>query len=564
MQTIKYALVGPPNVGKSTIFYRLVGRRVMIANYPGKTLSKEVGSFIEGGVRVEISDLPGIFNAEDPKDEDERMALSDALNGNYDGIVIVAAPHVIKESMMLLKILAKVKRVIFVINMVDLAYPALDEDSLSSLLGVPVVYISAAKGTGVQKLRSLMAGGMGATADVPNVEIEFKGKLWQAKLLSRPAVAVPTLLGILMLTLMTLLFFVDGTTPFGESQFALIPAIEPILDRAGQLLVIPGNPLLTLLLKNGIWSGVSTVILFIPYVASVAFFMALYEQSGLIGALGSGVEKLTSRLGLSPRSVVIAFMGASCNVPSMSATKVLWGKTSRVLTALLVPYVPCAPRMALFMIIASAVLPSFLVPLAVLLPYFATVVAILLASILYRPLVGLSKEVEKLPPTPVMIPEWRLVGLRTWDYLRDFVKKLSLMILGTTLLLWLPSVLGPNGITLDIKSSWLAVAGKALEPAFAPIGLPWQVSVALMGGWIFKEVVIGMLAEFGGLALLRSLSVASALALMVFLAFYSSCIATLTALARVAGWRLALLSLAVQLALAFLFAYITFAFISLL
>ncbi len=79
MKTIKYALVGAPNVGKSMIFYRLVGRRVKIANYPGKTLDKEIGSFSIGETIIEISDLPGIFNAEDPKDEDERLALSDAL-----------------------------------------------------------------------------------------------------------------------------------------------------------------------------------------------------------------------------------------------------------------------------------------------------------------------------------------------------------------------------------------------------------------------------------------------------------------------------------------------------
>jgi len=564
MKTIKYALVGAPNVGKSMIFYRLVGRRVKIANYPGKTLDKEIGSFSEGETIIEISDLPGIFNAEDPKDEDERLALSDALNGNYDGVVIVGAPHVIRESMNLLMIMAKKKKVIFVLNMVDLAAPAIDEETLSSKLGVPVVYTSAAKGIGIQKLRKFLTDDTCKKTDVPEMNVEFKGQLWKAKLLSKPAVAIPTLLGILLLTLMALLILVDGETPFGNSPIALIPAIQPAMDWVGQLLVIQGNPLLTLFLKNGIWSGVSVVILFIPYVAAVAFFMALYEQIGLIGALSSGVERITSKFGLSPRSIVIAFMGASCNIPSMNATKVLWGKRSRTLTALLVPYIPCAPRMALFIIIASVVLPTYLVPIAVLLPYFAMIVAIFLAFLIYHSVVGHPQEVEKLPPTPIMIPNWRIVGLRTWDYLVDFIKKLSLLIMGTTIVLWLPTILGPGGITYDAGSSWLAIAGKALEPAFAPIGIPWQISVSLMGGWIFKEVVMGIIAEFGGTALLESLSVASALALMVFLAFYSSCIATLTALARRVGLPLTILSLIVQLGLAFLFSYITFGLVSIL
>jgi ferrous iron transport protein B len=564
MKTIKYALVGPPNVGKSMIFYRLVGRRVKIANYPGKTLDKDIGSFRMGETVIEISDLPGIFNAENPKDEDEYLALSDAFKGNYQGIVVVGAPHVIKESLNILRIMAKKKKVIFVLNMVDLANPAIDEKTLSSMLGVPVVYMSAAKNIGIQKLKELLAGDMGIMTDVPEINVKFKSDIWRAKLLSKPSVAIPTLLGILLLTLMSLLILVDGETPFGDSPIALIPVIEPALDRVAGLLVIPGNPLLTLFLTDGIWSGVSVVILFIPYVAAVAFFMALYEQTGLIGALSSGVEKISARFGFSPRSIVIAFMGASCNVPSMTATKVLWGKRSRILTALLIPYIPCAPRMALFIMIASVVLPSYLVPIAFLVPYFATIIAILISFIIYRFIVGHPQEVEKLPPTPIMMPNWRIVGLRTWDYLADFLKKLSLLIIATSILVWLPSVLGPSGITYDVTNSWLGLAGKFLEPAFAPIGIPWQVAVSLMGGWIFKEVVIGILAEFGGVALLKSLSVASALALMVFLAFYSSCIATLTAMTKRVGLSLTLVSVAVQLILAFIFSYVTFVLVSIL
>ncbi|MGC9123810.1 MAG: FeoB small GTPase domain-containing protein [Thermoplasmata archaeon] len=564
MKTIKYALLGAPNVGKSMIFYRLVGRRVKIANYPGKTLDKDIGSFRMGETVIEISDLPGIFNVENPKDEDEYLALSDAFKGNYQGIVVVGAPHVIKESLNILRIMAKKKKVIFVLNMVDLANPAIDEETLSSMLGVPVVYTSAAKGIGIQKLKELLAGDMGIKTDVPEINVEFKGDIWRAKLLSKPSVAIPTLLGILLLTLVGLLILIDGETPFGDSPFALIPVIEPALNWVAGLLVIPGNPLLTLFLTDGIWSGVSVVILFIPYVAAVAFFMALYEQTGLIGALSSGVEKISARFGFSPRSIVIAFMGASCNVPSMTATKVLWGKRSRTLTALLIPYIPCAPRMALFIIIASVVLPSYLVPIASLVPYFATIVAILISFIIYRFIVGHPQDVEKLPPTPIMMPNWRIVGLRTWDYLADFLKKLSLLIIATSILLWLPSVLGPSGITYDVTNSWLGLAGKFMEPAFAPIGIPWQVSVSLMGGWIFKEVVIGILAEFGGVALLKSLSVASALALMVFLAFYSSCIATLTAMTRTVGLTLTLVSVAVQFILAFIFSYVTFVLVSIL
>ncbi|MGC9183555.1 FeoB small GTPase domain-containing protein [Caldisphaera sp.] len=561
---MKCALVGPPNVGKSTIFYRLVGRRVKIANYPGKTLSKAFGYFIEENTRIEISDLPGIFNIENPKDEDEKLAISDVINGDYDCVIVVGAPHAIKESLSILRYLAKIKRTIFVLNMVDLASPVIDENALSTKLGVPVIFTSAAKGTGIYKLRKIIKLNAAKIGEVPEINVEFKGSLWMEKLFTKSSIAIPTLIGILLGTLMIILFFIDGNTPFGNSPVALIPIIESFLDYIGNFLTIPNNPILTLFIVNGIWSGVSTVMTFIPYIAAVAFFMSLYEQTGLIGAFSIGIEKITTKLGIPPRSIIIFFMGASCNVPSLSAARALWGMKSRYLTALLVPYVPCAPRMALFLIIASAVLPPILVPLAVLLPYLASIIAIFFSFFIYRLIMGKPMAVERLPPTPIMLPNWRIIIIETWNYIKEFLKKLSLMIFATTILLWLPSVLGPHGITFNIENSWLAIAGKEIEFIFAPLGLPWQVSVMLMGGWIFKEVVLGLMALFGGFTLIKSLSIASALALMVFIAFYSSCIATLLSLAKIIGWHRALLSLIVQLVTAYIFSYITYSLISIL
>jgi ferrous iron transport protein B len=254
-------------------------------------------------------------------------------------------------------------------------------------------------------------------------------------------------------------------------------------------------------------------------------------------------------------------------VSAVAAARVLWGASNRVLTALLSPYVPCVARLAIFVAVATAALAHmpYLIPLAVFLPYATAFLAVLLASLIYRGVLGLRvlSAGGEVSPSPILFPNLRIYAVKVAVEFRDFFYRVAPLLLATMLILWPLQAFGPGGVADNMSKSYLATASKALEPLFTPLGLPWEVVVPLVGGWIFKEVVLGLLEATGGLQLLASLPPPSVFAFLVFTAMYSACIATLSSIYRTVGLRLTLLSVVVNLLLAYVVAYFTYLVFSL-
>ena len=168
-----------------------------------------------------------------------------------------------------------------------------------------------------------------------------------------------------------------------------------------------------------------------------------------------------------------------------------------------------------------------------------------------------------MPPSPILFPNLRIYAVKVAVEFRDFFYRVAPLLLATMLILWPLQAFGPGGVADNMSKSYLATAGRALEPLFAPLGLPWEVVVPLVGGWIFKEVVLGLLEATGGLQLLVSLPLPSVFAFLVFTAMYSACIATLSSIYRTVGLRLTLISVVVNLLLAYVVAYFTYLVFSL-
>ncbi|AFA39902.1 small GTP-binding protein domain protein [Pyrobaculum oguniense TE7] len=552
----RVALVGPPNVGKSSLFFALTGRYVKTANYPGTTLEVNVGKI--RGTDVEVVDLPGVFNPSNPRDEDEKLAVDAALS--YDIVVVVGAPHALKEALELVEYFSKFKPVALVLNMVDIGKPEVPAKELSTKLGIPVFYTSAVRRVGVAELAEfLKRWAPGGPTPVKPVEIPVKPSTRVVgAIFSRPLVAAVAVFALSMATAFFMLAVLEGVLPWGAEGPGLLPAIEPYLDAVREWILAAGlPPLLTSSLAYGLWTGVSALLGFLPYVLVAVALMALYEESGVIGLLTRTLESRLVALGIPGRGLLCLAVGATCNVPALSTAKVIWGRGNRVLTALLVPYVPCAARLSLFVAIATAVLSNkpLLVPFAVLVPYAVSAMAILGASAVYRSVFKTRPLVEGLPPTPLMLPNWRIYLLKIWLYFKEFLYKAGLLIVALPIALWPLTAFGPAGPAESPADSWMAVVGRYLDAVFAPLGIPWQISASLIAGYIFKEVVWGFMEAFGAVELLPSLSLPSAMALLVFLAMYSACIATTAALIRIVGWRLTLTSLALQLALGLTAAY---------
>ena len=564
----RYALLGPPNVGKSTLFYTLTGVYVKAANYPGTTVEIHQAYLKWDGEKIEIVDLPGVQHPDSPLDEDEKIAIREAIEGSYDGVVVVAAPHAVENALKIAEVVSKYKPTAVVFNMADLWTPPYSEEELSKALGLPVVYASAAKRQGVEKLRELLGKGL-PRGDVRPVKLEPPATaVVKSSILARPVFAVLALITLGVLSLLFLMVAVEGITPWGaELPVSIVKVLDAVGEAGARWITENISGLAGRFVAEALWDALLTLLNISVYVLIALSLVIFYEDSGIIPLLSKSLERRLIRLGIPPRGVVCLFVGASCNVPAVATARVLWGTSNRVLTALLLPYVPCVARLAIFVAVATAALAHmpYLIPLAVFLPYAVAFFVVLLASLIYRRVLGLRvlSAGGEVPPSPILFPNLRIYAVKVAVEFRNFFYRMAPLLLATMLILWPLQAFGPGGVADDMSESYLATAGKALEPLFAPLGLPWEVVVPLVGGWIFKEVVLGLLEATGGLQLLASLPPPSVFAFLVFTAMYSACIATLSSIYRTVGLRLTLLSVVVNLLLAYVVAYFTYLVFSL-
>ena len=556
----RYAIVGPPNVGKSTLFYALTGVFVKTANYPGTTV--EIHRGVSKNRQFEVVDLPGVLDIERPVDEDERVAIEEVKKGDYDGVIVVAAPHAVEEALRIAKFVSRYRPTVVVFNMADIWRPPLGEEELSKYLSAPVVYVSAARGSGVDKLVKLLSAGVpkSVVADYklePPLYASAVGRLAANRPLAAAAMAA---LGVV--TALLLMALIEGVTPLGQLPVSLVSLIDEVDGVVRGLIGAYATGVLYSFIADALWESAVVLMTISLYVFVALALVTLYEDSGLIGALSRGVGGMLAAVGVPPRGVVCLLAGASCNVPAVGSAKVLWGYGNRVLTALLVPYMPCVARLAIFTAVAAAALAQwpYLIPLAVLIPYFISFIAALAASFIYRRAAGIERAAlaRAPPPAPILLPAPKIFIKKVAAGFVEFFKRVAPLLVIFLIALWPLKAFGPGGFVEDVAESYLAAAGRAVEPVFAWAGLPWEITAPLVAGWIFKEVVLGLLEATGGLEAFSALSLSSTMAFLIFVAFYSACVATLASLYRAVGLRLTALSVGVNLSLAFVFSYIVY------
>jgi len=348
----------------------------------------------------------------------------------------------------------------------------------------------------------------------------------------------------------------------------------------GELMVNVGNPLIRSFIMDAVWNSTSIVLSFIPYVFGVALIIAFIEDSGLIIRLTFPLEKWLRRIGLPSRGLIYLIAGVGCNVPATSSTVAIPSSTDRLITALMIPYIPCMARLLVISLIAAAILPSQLTGVVMILPFVTSLIGVMVMSRLLLPLlthirVKLTARVPYAYELPqLIIPINRFFVKKVWHYTYEFLVRAGILIVAFSALMWVLSISGPSGLigpealtnqTL-IRSTWLSLIGDLISPVFKPLNIPWQLSASLMYGYVFKEVILSSMAvlygtsEEGVINVLHSaLQLPSALALITFITFYSPCIATLVTETRIVGVRLTLINTIAQLLLALALSYIVYA-----
>mgnify|MGYP003182409487 FL=1 len=367
--------------------------------------------------------------------------------------------------------------------------------------------------------------------------------------------AIPAFVGI-----MALVFYLT----FGVIGLALQNLLEVGIDALtaavdSTLTVWNVNAAVHSLVIDGIFTGVGSVLSFLPIIVTLFFFLSLLEDTGYMARVAFVMDKLLRRIGLSGRSIVPMLIGFGCTVPGVMASRTLPSERDRKMTILLTPFMSCSAKLPIYSLFAAAFFPEHAALVMVSLYFLGIAVGILMAILLKS-----SVFKGEAVPFVMELPNYRLPGLKNvvqllWEKARDFLQRAFTVIFVATIIIWfLQSFDLRLSLTADPQQSILAWLASGIAPLFAPLGFAdWRVSTALITGFMAKESVVSTLTILYGssAAFAAALSPAAAAPLLVFCLLYTPCIAAVASVKRELGGKWAFIMVANQCIVAWLAAF---------
>ncbi len=561
----RIALVGMPNTGKSTLFNRLTGAGAKVGNWPGLTVELLSAKLLLGDGMVELVDLPGLHNLHGFS-EDERVARRFVETQPLNGILVVLNTTQLERQLALVLQLKSLGLPMFLaLNMADEARHRgirVRTEHLEAQLGMPVRLISAKHGQGVPELKQALTAWLrehpqtthaSAIALTEDDVIEDTLNDILSDSLHIPICLSPTRtdrvdrwllhpwLGIPLFLLIMLAVF---QVVYGVGA-PLQEGLGWLLDEIKMLWLAPlvaGLPTWAAsFLLEGLYDGVGTVMSFLPIIVAFFLAMAVVEDSGYLARAAFLMDAIMARLGLDGRAFVMQLMGFGCNVPAMMGTRVIRSRAQRIAAMMMIPFSLCSARLQVFLFFTTAVFSPRAAPWVLFSLYVMSFLLAFLTAWLMR---GRSR--RALDPLLMELPPYRLptVAALARQAFRESGHFLSqaggFIILGVALVWFL------THIPLDVPpASPATLAGQLaawIEPVFTPLGIDQLLSIALLFGFVAKEVVIGALAviygaggdELSGL-LGQRLDWMQAYSFMLFTLIYTPCLSTLATLRKESG-----------------------------
>lgn len=615
------AVVGPPNSGKSTLFNQLTGLRQRVANYPGVTVERRGGTVNLPVGPVELIDLPGVHGLS-PRSLDQ-MVTRDVLLGDFEGdrrpdaiVLVLDATRLRSHLMGAEPVLALGIPTLVVLTMadeLDRRDGILSRSSLSEELGVEVALVNARDAATLQPVRAFLEAlhtggdevracpitavaehpeGRGSGRALPMIDL-FAGRRQRARELGRSAgFKAPRLSrttqrfdALVLHRFWGPLVFAGVVALVFQSIFAwavpLMDGTEAAIAASGNYLgsVLPESWFRSLLL-DGVWAGVGSVMVFLPQILILFFFIAILEDSGYMARAAVIADRLMHRVGLQGKSFLPLLSAYACAVPAIMSARTVEDERDRIATIFVAPFMTCSARLPVYALLIAAFIPAqpLLGPFlgtraAVLIGLYlmGVVAAIVTAALLKRTLLrGRSAPfVMELPP--YRLPTARSVLTRLLDRTKVFLRRAGKIILTVTVVLWVFTQFPrtPGGEAPPIGDSALGQAGQVLEPVIEPLGFDWRIGIGLVTSLAAREVIVGTLGTIYGIesededafelqaALQQDLNLGSAVALLVFFVFALQCMSTVAIMRReTGGWRWPVLQFCYMLFLAWTGAWV--------
>jgi ferrous iron transport protein B len=607
---LRIALVGVPNCGKTALFNRLTGSRQKVANYPGVTVERREGERATADGRgMRVLDLPGTYSL-NPTTLDEAITR-DVLLGRLSDTPAPQLVVCVVDSVHLpigLRLALEVKRLglpmVLALNRMDVARRRnvhIDVEKLSAELGVPVVPTIAVKRGGADALVEVIEAGRwiaprtftptlqehGAD-DAEQTQRDLRGLLavsgyspprenpWFGRidaLLLHPVAGLLVLLAVL---------FVMFQAVFSWAA-APMNWIESAMNSLGGFTAthLPAGPLASLLV-NGVIGGAGSVLVFLPQIVILFFFILALEDSGYLPRAAYLLDRLMGSVGLSGRAFIPLLSSHACAIPGIMATRTIPNWRDRLTTIMIAPLMTCSARLPVYGLLIAALIPAKSVGpfnlqgLVLFSLYAAGIVSALLVAFVMK---QFSRQ-RQYSPLMLELPDFQwpnasnlLLGL--WERVKIFMSRVGGIILALMIVLWFlssypqppPGATGPA-----IQYSFAGRLGAMLEYVFAPIGFNWQIAIALVPGLAAREVAVGALGTVYALSaagddvagqlqplIANSWSLATGCSLLAWYVFAPQCLSTLAVVKRETNsWRYPLIMAGYLFALAYLASFITF------
>ena len=526
MSTLRIALIGNPNCGKTTLFNALTGSHQKVGNWPGVTVEKKSGSFRHEGRECEIVDLPGIYSLEQEYlGLDEEIAREHLNSDEFDVIInIIDASNLQRNLILTQQVLELGHPTLVAVNMMDIAEQeglSIDIDSLHQELGVFVTPVVASRQNGLDALLT----GLLAAERPQDPEKLHSSEFVSDKIVKRyqragdivggvvqMAPVEHTLteqldrwvlnrwLGVPIFLLMMYLMFTVAIN-FGAVFIDFFDILFGtfVVDLPRWALESVGAPAwLIVLLADGLGGGIQLVATFIPVIGGLYLCLALLESSGYMSRAAFVIDRLMSGIGLPGNAFVPLIVGFGCNVPAVMAARSLGRESDRLLTISMAPFMSCGARLTVYALFAAALFPENGQNIVFGL-YLLGIAMAVLTGWLFRKQIFPQEMTPSFQEMPAYhAPVLRNILLTTWFRLKSFVlragRTIVLVVVGLSFL----NSIGTDGSfgNEDSERSVLAAIGKSITPVFAPIGLErdnWPATVGLFTGLFAKEAVVGTL-----------------------------------------------------------------------
>ncbi|WP_312843114.1 ferrous iron transporter B [Diaphorobacter nitroreducens] len=614
------ALLGNPNCGKTALFNVLTGARQKVANYAGVTVERKEGLFTTAsGRRVRVLDLPGAYSLH-AQSLDEAVTR-DVVTGRRPGeampellVCVTDATHLRLNLRLVLEARDLGLPMVLVLNMSDMAQQQgiqIDREVLARELGLPVVTTVGVRADGARELLQWLdtatpqaargaAVGTQAPPPVNALEEDRPQRVQQlhqevrrimglavrepALRLQRDdridAVVLHPLWGMLLLAVTLFLMFQAvfswAEVPMGWIEGATAAVAEWLNAHMAE------GPLRSLL-ADGVIAGAGGVLVFLPQILILFFFILALEESGYLPRAAFLLDRVMGTVGLSGRSFIPLLSSFACAVPGIMATRSIPDWRDRLVTILIAPLMTCSARLPVYALLIAAFIPDRTVAglfnlqgLVLFALYLGGIVSAMAVAAVAR----LARRSDGATPLLMELPAYRWPSVRNlalglWERAGIFLRRVGGIILLVTILLWfLSSYPAPPADATGpaIEYSFAGRIGAALEVIFAPIGFNWQISIALVPGMAAREVAVSALGTVYAIAasaddtaaqlapmLAAQWSLATALSLLVWFIFAPQCVSTIAAVRRETnGWRWPLVMTGYLFALAYAASFITY------